>query len=218
VRLDGSAPTERSRSAGEVRPAQPSQRGPNRLGPGLRSWDAESMATYLRNVKSAHERCISVTENPFGRFLEESVIANLGWPENVVKQMLWDHGETDHFLPDYGNLDLSRVAWRCESLPTELFQGIPTGASDRGAIEAYAKFPVYWAEIKGADVIESWNRNGTWIMPPLLISRDLLEAGAEGWQLIEGRTRVGVLRGRTAQGLHVATHQDAWVGRPRLAG
>jgi hypothetical protein len=125
VRLDGSAPTERSRSAGEVRPAQPSQRGPNRLGPGLRSWDAESMATYLRNVKSAHERCISVTENPFGRFLEESVIANLGWPENVVKQMLWDHGETDHFLPDYGNLDLSRVAWRCESLPTELFQGIP---------------------------------------------------------------------------------------------
>ena len=35
-------------------------------------------------------------------------------------------------------------------------------------------------------------------------------------QLVEGRTRVGVLRGRHADGLHVADTHLAWVGRRRL--
>lgn len=176
------------------------------------------MAIHLRDLKRAHNRCLSATGNPFELFLDESIISDLDWPEDVVKQMLWDHGETEHFLPDYGHLDLTQVAWRCESVSAELLQRVPTGASDRGAIEDYARFPVYWAEKRGMDVVESWDRDGTWLVPPLLISRDLLKSGAEGWQLIEGRTRVGVLRGRIACGLPVATHHDTWVGRPRSPG
>jgi len=172
------------------------------------------MATYLRDLKRSHDRCLGASLNPFELFLKEAIISDLGWPENVVKQMLWDHGGTEHFVPDYGHLDLTQVVWSCESVPTMLLQRIPTGASDRGAIEAYERQPVYWAEKKGAAVVEAWDRDGTWLVPPLLISRDLVQAGAKGWQLIEGRTRVGVLRGRIAQGLHVAIHHDTWVGRP----
>lgn len=176
------------------------------------------MAIYLRDLKRAHDRSFDVTGNGFELFLEEQVISDLGWPENVVEQILWDHGGTEHFITDYGNLDLTRVTWKRELVTTALLQNVPTGASDHGALEAYAKSPVYWAEIKGPDVVESWKQNGTWLVPPLLISRELLKPRAEGWQLIEGRTRVGVLRGRAAQGLHVATHHDTWVGRLRQAG
>jgi hypothetical protein len=122
-------------------------------------------------------------------FLNEAAISDLAWPENLVEQMLWDHGETEHFLPDYGHLDLTEVIWRCESVSTELLRSVPTGASDGSAIEDYAKFPLYWAEKRGRGVVESWDRDGTWLVPPLLISRDLVKPGAEGWQLIEGRTR-----------------------------
>lgn len=108
---------------------------------------------------------------PFELFLEEAIISDLGWPDNVVEQMLWDHGGTEHFLPDYGHLDLSQVVWGRESVPTTLLQRIPTGASDSGAIEDYERHPVYWAEKKGPAVVEAWDRNGTWLVPPLLISR-----------------------------------------------
>ncbi|MFF1385726.1 hypothetical protein ACFVWT_19415 [Arthrobacter sp. NPDC058288] len=176
------------------------------------------MAIYLGDLKRAHSRCRRATESGFELFLAEPLISDLGWPENVIEQMLWDHGETEHFVPDYGAIDLTQVAWMREAMPTELIQNVPTGASDHGAIEDYAKNPVYWAEKRGAAVVDSWDQNGTWLVPPLLISRDLLKSGAKGWQLIEGRTRVGVLRGRVARQLHVATHHDTWVGRGRPAG
>lgn len=107
------------------------------------------MPVYLRDLKRAHERCLRGTGNPVELFLEEQFIAELSWPESVVKQWLWDHGETEHFIPDYGNLDLGRVEWECERVPTVLLETVPTGASDHGSIEDYAKFPVYWAEKKG---------------------------------------------------------------------
>lgn len=92
--------------------------------------------------------------------------------------------------------------------------GLAPSTACPGAIEEYAELSDYWAEGKRKDVVEAWKQDGTWLVPPLLISLDLLEPKTEGWQLIEGRTRVGVLRGRVAQGLYVATHHDIWAGRP----
>lgn len=41
-------------------------------------------------------------------------IAELGWPSDVVKQWLFDHGRHPAFLRDYATIDLSRVRWRLE--------------------------------------------------------------------------------------------------------
>ena len=174
------------------------------------------MPTYLRDLRSTHARCREVEENQLELFLQEPVVARLGWPEDVIRQMLWEHGETEHFIPDYGNLRLEQVSWTCEPVPREVLQRVPTGPLDHGAIEDYAKSPVYWAEKRGEDVADSWTRRGTWLVPPLLISTALLNPGSHRWQLIEGRTRVGILRGRIQQELFVIDHHDTWVGRPRV--
>lgn len=171
------------------------------------------MAIYLHDLKCAHDRSYDSPGAGFDTFCKEQVVSDLGWPENVVEQMLWDHGGTEHFIPDYGYLNLKSVVWNRELMPTTLLQNVPTGAFDHGAIEEYEKFPVYWAERKGPSVVESWKSDGTWLVPPLLISRELLKPKMKGWQLVEGRTRVGVLRGRAALGLHVAEHHETWVGR-----
>lgn len=60
------------------------------------------MAIYLGDLKRAHDRCRRATESGFELFLAEPLISDLGWPENVIEQMLWDHGKTEHFVPDYG--------------------------------------------------------------------------------------------------------------------
>ncbi|MCP1415624.1 hypothetical protein J3D46_004966 [Paenarthrobacter sp. A20] len=175
------------------------------------------MSTYLRDLRSAHARCREAEGNQLELFLQEPVVSRLGWPRDVVRQMLWEHGETEHFVPDYGSLRLEQVSWTCESVSHELLQSVPTGPSDRGAIEDYAKWPDYWAAKRGEDVVESWTKRGTWLVPPLLISTALLDPAGQGWQLIEGRTRVGILRGRAQRGLFVIDDHDTWVGRPRMS-
>lgn len=59
------------------------------------------------------------------------------------------------------------------------------------------------------EVGRHWEENGTWLRPPILIVRRLLDLLDSGLQVVEGRARVGVLR----EGLHVASHHQAWVGQ-----
>ncbi|MFF8281059.1 hypothetical protein ACF05T_34260 [Streptomyces lateritius] len=64
------------------------------------------------------------------------------------------------------------------------------------------------------EVGRHWEEHGTWLRPPLLIDRRLLAPADSGLQVLEGRTRVGVLRGRLREQLGVAPAHQAWVGRP----
>jgi hypothetical protein len=59
----------------------------------------------------------------------------------------------------------------------------------------------------------AWYVLGTWLVPPVLLSRALLVPPTAGLQVVEGRTRLGILRGRLANGLHVASQHEVWIGR-----
>ena len=90
---------------------------------------------------------------------------------------------------------------------------MPTGASDTGCIEHYAEDPVYWVGQRAPEIGRHWEEHGTWMRPPILIDRRLLAPWDSGLQVLEGRTRVGVLPGRRRDGLHVASHHHAGVGQ-----
>ncbi|WP_327110860.1 hypothetical protein OG206_00110 [Streptomyces sp. NBC_01341] len=90
---------------------------------------------------------------------------------------------------------------------------MPTGKSEAGLIEHFAQHPVHWVTVRPPQVGQHWNDHGTWLRPPLLIDRRTLNPGDIGLQVLEGRTRVGVLRGRLREQLHVAYEHAAWVGR-----
>ncbi|MER7694673.1 hypothetical protein, partial [Streptomyces sp. NPDC097610] len=148
----------------------------------------------------------------FDRFRVDPSLASLEWPDDVLEQFLFDHGDNDAFMRDYGSVDLDEVAWRLETIPTEFFSEMPTGASDAGCIEYFAQNPVYWVKIRPAAVGHHWEEHGTWMRAPILIDRRLLDSSYSGLQVLEGRTRVGVLRGRLREGLHVRSRHQAWVG------
>ncbi|MFD3943443.1 hypothetical protein [Streptomyces sp. NPDC058579] len=149
----------------------------------------------------------------YDRFRADPMVAPLQWPDDVLEQFLFDFGNNPAFVNDYGSIDLRGIQWRLETIPAADFHGMPTGATDAGCIEEFAENPVYWVS-KRPQAHRHWEEHGTWLRPPLLIDRRFLDPSGSGLQVVEGRTRVGVLRGRLRQGLHVAPHHQAWVGRP----
>ncbi|MFF5977114.1 hypothetical protein ACFY7C_37040, partial [Streptomyces sp. NPDC012769] len=143
-------------------------------------------------------------------FRADPLVAPLQWPDDVLEQFLYDFGDNPAFVNDYGRIDLRAIGWRLETVPAADFHEMPTGASDAGCIEELAENPVHWVTVRPPEVGRQWEEHGTWLRPPLLINRCLLVPSDRGLRVVEGRMRVGVLRGRLRQGLHVASHHLAW--------
>lgn len=150
------------------------------------------------------------------RFLRADVVRALEWPDDVVEQWLYDHSVHGPFLIDYEHLDLTSLSWKEESLPVAKFLTISTGDSESALIEEFARNPDHWSEVRRSQgVPQHWESHGTWLRLPILIDRALLEPSADGLQVIEGRTRVGILRGFVERGRTVAASHCAWVARAR---
>jgi hypothetical protein len=113
-------------------------------------------------------------------------LASLAWPDDVLEQFLFDHGDNAAFVHDYGSIDLRDVTWRLEQIPAADCNTTPTGASNAGCIESYAENPVHWVTVRPPEVRRHWDEYGTWLRPPLLIDRHLLAPGSSGLQVLEG--------------------------------
>lgn len=174
------------------------------------------MPVYLKDLPVKPERAFIGDDAAFAQFQGLPDIQALNWPSDVLRQWIWEHGAYGPFLKDYAALDLSLLTWELEKVPTSDFMTLRTGDSDGNAIEEYAAEHLYWMELKAKanpDARSSWEDFGTWAVPPVTIDRRLVETATSGLQLVEGRTRVGVLRGRQRAGLRVAQSHDAWVAR-----
>lgn len=171
---------------------------------------------YLRDFTDLSERCREFEGGGLPEFLDVDQVKDLAWPDDVVEQWLYDHSGFGRFLVDYDGLDLTTIHWHDELVAAEQFLTIPTGPSEAGLIEEFAQNPGHWSEARRHQgVPQHWEAHGTWLRRPLLIDRTLLQPPAEGLQVIEGRTRVGVLRGFLERGHKVAATHSAWVARSR---
>ncbi|MFF8717179.1 hypothetical protein ACF07T_37990 [Streptomyces sp. NPDC015184] len=150
-------------------------------------------------------------------FRVDPVIASLRWPADVVEQFLYDHGDHGPFQRAYGNVDLAAIVWTLETVTAAELSTMPTGPSEAGCIEQFALHPGHCISVRSsgihAGVPEKWRDHGTWKRPPLLLDRRLLDPSASGLQVLEGRTCVGILRGRLRENDFVAATHEAWIGR-----
>ncbi|MGW2410269.1 hypothetical protein ACWCXK_38015 [Streptomyces sp. NPDC001739] len=72
----------------------------------------------------------------YDRFRADPALASLQWPDDVLEQFLFDHGDNGAFVYDYGHIDLREVRWQLKTIPAADFKEMPTGASDAGCIES----------------------------------------------------------------------------------
>ncbi|GHD34982.1 hypothetical protein GCM10010313_82060 [Streptomyces violarus] len=84
----------------------------------------------------------------YDRFRVDPALASLQWPDDVLEQFLFDHGDKAAFVYDYGGIDLHDVTWQLEMILAADFQEMPTGASDAGCIESFAEKPVHWVTVR----------------------------------------------------------------------
>ncbi|WP_180291718.1 hypothetical protein [Streptomyces sp. 3214.6] len=106
------------------------------------------------------------------------------------------------------SIDLLEVKWQLEAISAADFIGMPTAASDAGCIEIYAENPVHWVAVRRPERGRDREEHGTWLRPPTLIVRRLLDPSDSGLQVVEGSTpwcparvrceRLTVFRGRAA--------------------
>lgn len=173
------------------------------------------MAVFLSELPVANsDRNLIDRASNLGDYLALPGITQLDWPAEVIEQWLFDHGGNASFLKDYEKLDLGEIRWTQEDVPCEQLRDAVTGQSDQEYLMTAARLHEHWVRVRGSRVQEAWRVFGTWLVPPILIARDLLPRDPGiGLQVIEGRTRVGVLQGRLAQGLLVAATHKSWVGR-----
>ncbi|MFC3688904.1 hypothetical protein [Aquipuribacter hungaricus] len=154
----------------------------------------------------------------FEAFRKTSRVVGLGWPADVAEQWLYDHSGNELFLRDYGDVELSRVRWQLEALHAADIATMPTGPSEHDVIDEIAADWDHWIRVRNLGVhlgvAQMWEVHGTWKRWPVLLDRRLLRSSGAGLQVVEGRTRVAILRGRLKQGAFVAEQHLAWVGRP----
>lgn len=150
-------------------------------------------------------------------FCASDCVLELEWPDDVTEQWLYDHSGNEAFLEDYGGVDLRRIRWALEVLPAMEIAEMATGKSDHDCIDDISQNPHHWIENRWhgvhVGVAEMWQVHGTWKRWPLLIDRELLAASKVGLQVLEGRTRVGVLKGLLQRGDFTAEHHLVWVAR-----
>lgn len=174
------------------------------------------MSVYLGDFADLSQRCREFGCGRLDEFLRDESVRALGWPGDVVEQWLYDFAAWGAFQVDYGHLDLMMIEWHDELIPAASFLTMPTGESDGALIDENAENADHWSEVRRhLGVPQHWESHGTWLRRPLLIDRALLDADFEGLQVIEGRTRVGILRGFIQRGRNVAPLHAAWVARAR---
>ncbi|WP_413543666.1 hypothetical protein [Citricoccus nitrophenolicus] len=176
-----------------------------------------SSPTFLRDLQQPHivrEVAGAGGWTSLEKFAALPEVAALGWPLEVVQQWLYDHLEWGEFLRDYAALDLSAVVWTREYLPLREFLPMTSGSTD-DYMATVPDMHEHWTHTRRfIGVPAAWEDTGTWLVPPLLLDLGCLGGSAGVLQVVEGRTRVGILQGRTRDGLNVAGHHAAWVGRP----
>lgn len=139
-------------------------------------------------------------------------------PAEVVTQFFGDHGRKPEFQSQYADIELGDVVWKKARFP----------ASELLAASKYAKFERWFDTVSGRfsafsehgwraidsrkPVVEHWERYGTWALPPVFLSGELI-GGAAKLHLAEGHTRLGTLAGAVRTGLvNPGSLHEIWLG------
>ncbi|AVI63295.1 hypothetical protein MOY_00350 [Halomonas sp. GFAJ-1] len=158
------------------------------------------------------ERTEIIYANPIRVYLPET-------PLKVIEQVYCHHGRKDEFQRQYGELNLSAIAWTSITLPASeiikatIYEGFMRWF--RNVESRTLEFAERgWQCIdKRKDVISHWSRYQTWSRPPVFI-QGLTPGVIGGLHLMEGHTRVGLLRGLVKDGvLSPLSRHKVFVGR-----
>lgn len=139
-------------------------------------------------------------------------------PLEVVKQVYQDHGRNGEHQKEYGELDIGSLAWEKKRITAadiqpcfmlSRFSEWPYRVSQR--LDQFEKMGWRCIDVR-ENVWRHWEEHQTWVMEPVFVHRGLVGT-EEGMHLVEGHTRVGVLRGLLSRSLiSASSFHGVWYG------
>lgn len=134
----------------------------------------------------------------FHSFADDHRVRALGWPDPVVEQFLFDHGAKHEFLDQYGHLELEDLTWTVEALPASVLVDATCAEDFKRWFDECTLHFRFRISTRPAPEQQRWAEQGSWMTPPLVMDRAWLGKESPGLHVVEGHTRIGILRGRIA--------------------
>ena len=140
-------------------------------------------------------------------------------PKEVVKQFFYDHGRKCEFQEQYSNLNIKKLNWSI----------IEIKANDIVKCSCYEDYIEYVDEICNRldkfeeeafscidirdEVVKNWEKKSTWLKKPIFLDASLINKSNK-LHLVEGHTRLGILKGLLSKGLiNQDTTHKVWFGK-----
>ena len=144
-------------------------------------------------------------------------------PESVIKQVYSDHGRKFEFQDQFGDIEISEIRWNLASLSAGKI--VTCAINDRfsswftnvGKRASHFHTDGWQCIDSRENVRAHWENSNTWLTPPVFFVGALLGLTSE-LRLVEGHTRVGLLKGLLEQ--HVLSPESmhqVWLGSPQDA-
>jgi len=150
--------------------------------------------------------------------LEVLQALELPMPDDVLEQLVCDHGTKWEFQQQYGHLNLHALNWdllsiradeilACSVYPN--FTEWMETAADRTRVVTIGG----WEDAEMPQgAVDHWQSHHTWMRAPVMLRGELVGSDRI-LHLVEGHTRVGSLRGLVeAGGLPASSLHQVWVG------
>jgi hypothetical protein len=151
----------------------------------------------------------------------ESILSALpSTPFYIAEEFYQNFGRWEIHQYEYGKLEIGQIKWLNQYIRANEIQAsfILPRFSDQvtDASKRLRKFlDQGWSCIDDRDdVVKCWQIHKTWLKPPIFIQRRLLGNGNEkGIHLLEGHTRVGILKG-CLENLQISENSvhKIWIG------
>jgi hypothetical protein len=139
-------------------------------------------------------------------------------PGDVITQLYSDHGRNEYFQVQYKNIDLQKIKWELKQVKAielvkcsyyEEYQNWFEGRTHK--LDNFNK--KNWDCIDTRqEVVKYWRENNTWLRKPIFINASLIKKDNK-FHLVEGHTRVGILKGAVQNGiLDIESTHEIWYG------
>ena len=141
-----------------------------------------------------------------GRVSADAIAKRLPGAPGAVQEVYIDHGRKEQFQAQYGSININEITWAKVSLPASeivecsMYHWFSNWASNVARRpESFGKAGWRCIDVR-PNIVDHWSKFHTWLEPPVLLDASLL-GRPHGLHLMEGHTRIGILRGLISHGV-----------------
>jgi hypothetical protein len=135
-------------------------------------------------------------------------------PQEVFAQLFHEKASDEDFAVVVRSVDWGRVSWELAEMSGIALRHMRVDREYQLAVdEARDHATCYGIVDKREEVVNHWREAGSWLVPPVVVSADLLGGGSR-YELLVGYTRLGNLLGMLdREEVKEAKKHLVWTGR-----